>query len=102
MQKATEDKAYNTLRQIGTRPKVFWNGLEPYQSMDVEPDCPSFGASLRLRRKRGTLYPDHEELASCTKYIDNRPGQFGYDSIAKMGLSVGSGKIESTNKPPLA
>ncbi len=49
-------------------------------------------------RERAHLYPDHEGLASCIKYIDNRPGQFGYNSIAKMGLPIGSGKIESTNK----
>jgi hypothetical protein len=49
-------------------------------------------------RDRAHNYPEHEGLSACIKYIDNRPGQFGYDSIAKMGLPVGSGKIESTNK----
>ena len=52
----------------------------------------------RTHNNDNFVSPHHEGLASCIKYIDNRPGQFGYNSIAKMGLPIGSGKIESTNK----
>jgi len=56
------------------------------------------GEVVKELRERTHNYPEHEGLTSCIKYIENRPGQFNYDSIAKMGLPVGSGKIESTNK----
>jgi hypothetical protein len=49
-------------------------------------------------QKRQEEYPNHEGLASCLRYIKNRPGQFEYDKIRGKELPVGSGKIESTHR----
>lgn len=43
-------------------------------------------------------YPNHKGLIACIRYIENRESQFAYDKAIEKGLSIGSGKIESTHR----
>lgn len=49
-------------------------------------------------RERQKIYPDHEGIQSCIKYIENRPGQFEYQEAIKKDLPIGSEKVESTHR----
>ena len=53
---------------------------------------------LHELRERVNLYPGHDGLCSCLRYIENRPGQFRYDEALRKGLPIGSGKIEGTHR----
>ena len=37
-------------------------------------------------------------VQACYRYIDNRPGQFDYQSALAAGLPIGSGEVESTHR----
>lgn len=50
-----------------------------------------------LKKKQAEL-SKHEGLRVCIQYIKNRPGQFEYKRARKLGLPVGSGKVESTHR----
>jgi hypothetical protein len=49
-------------------------------------------------RERQKTFPDYENIQSCIKYIENRPGQFEYQEAIKKELPIGSGKVESTHR----
>lgn len=53
---------------------------------------------LKELKSKLELYPTHEGLTACIRYIENRPGQFEYDQIRARELPVGSGKVESTHR----
>jgi hypothetical protein len=49
-------------------------------------------------REHQVVYPEHDGIRDCIKYIENRPGQFNYQQAIKKGLPIGSGKVESTHR----
>jgi len=55
-------------------------------------------AVLKMLKKKHEDFPKHEGLRACIQYIENRPGQFEYKEAKRLGLPVGSGKIESTHR----
>jgi hypothetical protein len=49
-------------------------------------------------REHQIVFPKHEGIQGCIKYIENRPGQFNYHQAIKKGLPIGPGKVESTHR----
>ena len=49
-------------------------------------------------RQRQKDFSNHKGIQSCISYIENRPGQFEYQRAIKLGLPIGSGKVESSHR----
>jgi len=49
-------------------------------------------------RDRQKIFSNHDGIQSCINYIGNRPGQFEYQKAIKLGLPIGSGKVESSHR----
>jgi hypothetical protein len=71
----------------------------------LEPKKEMFG--LKMEEKEEVIHqlkaeqkiaPDHEGLEACIRYITNRKDQFDYAAAKAHGLSIGSGKVESTHR----
>lgn len=53
---------------------------------------------LQELKKQQQNHPTHEGIASCIRYIENRPNQFKYKEAIEKELPIGSGKVESTHR----
>lgn len=71
------------------------NEVNRFKDLSKEGKISQVVKELQERQKD---FSSHKGIQSCIAYISNRPGQFEYQKAIKLGLPVGSGKVESSHR----